>query len=112
MLAPVSIWFQRKNTGDFSVTISFTDDGFTLQVSDKYANDTYEKTFYLETFDEVMSYLETLSYQVLNDHDSIHPFTYFQYTIPNFPSVLMDVHKLRNDTMYNRFTSALEFHFL
>ena len=111
-MAPVSLWFQRKNTGDFRVDIRLADDVFTIQVVDNYGTETYTNTFYLETFDEVMAYVETLCYQVLNDRDNDHPYTYFQYTVPNFPSVLMDVRKLRNNTMYDRFVSAMNFHFL
>jgi hypothetical protein len=112
MLGPISLWFQRKNTGDFHVTIRLTDDGFVVSVHDKYASDDYTSMIYLDSFEAVTDYVSTLCYQVLNDRDEQHAFTHFQYTVPNFPSVLMKVSELADDDVYQRFVDAMAFHFL
>ncbi len=112
MLGPVSLWFMRKNTGDFQVSIRLTDDGFTVVVNDNYKTEKYESTLYLDTFEEVADYVSTLCYQVLNDRDEEHAFTYFQYTVPNFPSVLLKLPDLNDEDVYQQFADAMAFHFL
>lgn len=112
MATPISIWFQRKDTGDFRVTIRATEHGFDVRVNDMYGKDWYENYFQVETYDEVVRYLDTVCNQVLNDRDAEHPFTYVQYTVPNFPSVIAEVKKLRDDGFYQGFCEAMEFHYL
>ena len=111
MSSPITLWFQRKDTGDFRVSIRATNDGFTIRVNDMYNSDWYENTIHMETYDEVVAYVNAVCNQVLNDRDTLHPFTSFQYTIPNFPSVIAEVKRLRNDGFYERFCEAMEFHF-
>lgn len=110
MSAPVSLWFQRKNTGDFYVTIRLTADGFTVRVNDTYQTENYDNTVCLESLTDVYNYIEILCNQVLNDSDPNHPFTYFQYSVPNFPSVLEEVSKLNDEDFYGRFCDAVDFY--
>jgi hypothetical protein len=110
MSGTVSLWFQRAKNGDFNVNIRLTAAGFIVRVQDLYSSENYENNVTLETLDDVYRYVEILCNQVLNDSDPNHPFTYFQYSVPNFPSVLEKVEKLRDEEFYGRFCDALDFY--
>jgi hypothetical protein len=110
MSSPITLWFQRKNTGDFRVTIRLDKNGFAVNVLDMYQNDTYENNVTLETLDDLYRYIEILCGQVLNDRDPHNPFTHFQYCVPNFPCVIDSIDMLNDEEFYGRFCEAVDFY--
>ena len=112
MSAPVHIWLTRNKVGDFKVSVQATEDGFHVRVRDDNAEDRYMSEFDLETFDQLITYLDTLCHQALNDKDQLTPFTHFQYCIPNFPTVIAPLRDLADDEFYGRFSDAMSFYYL
>jgi hypothetical protein len=110
--ATVSVFYQREGEEDFVIKIRSVADGYRIQVTDRDGRDAIENEFVFTNLYHLTEYLKTLHESILDDHDTEHPFTYFQYAIPFYPSVIIPIPFLQNhNSSYRRFHSALELFF-
>ena len=106
----VMLWFQRNTAGDFRVNIWRNPvGGYRIMASEEYPNRLINETV-VDTYEEVCEYIDTLCRSTLMDRDHRHPITHFQYSIPNFPDVLVPIAQLCNETFYATFCDTLDYH--
>jgi len=105
----VRLYFMRAS-GDFVVDLVSVDRAYKIDVKDTTADDPYQATATVATYQDLVLYLDTLFQQVMNDLDCTAPFLHFQYNICPFPTVLMPIQSL-NPIRYARFMNALHYHF-
>ena len=108
----VRIWYQRES-GDFKVAIASEADGYRVTVIERDERDPQDSYDYVfEDFDQVVNYLHRLNRLITDDQDRDSPFTYFQYSIPYFPSVLVSLPTLQQKKgHFGHFVNALKFYF-
>jgi hypothetical protein len=103
------LWFQRAR-GDFRVLISRnTAGGYTITASEDYPS-RYINEMYIHTYEEVCEYIDTLCRSTMMDRDDTNPITHFQYSVPNFPDVVVPIAQLSSPTFYNTFCETLDYH--
>lgn len=109
----VVLFYQRESgaDNDFIVRIYREEDGYSIDVKEKDSRDPSHTQHFFEDLDQVLNYVSLLTYQVLNDEDAQNPFTYLQYSIPFFPSVVLPIKNLRKSAVYERLEQALDFYF-
>jgi hypothetical protein len=106
----VMFWFQRANVGDFRVLISRnTEGGYRITSTEDYPS-RYVNEQYVDTYDEVCEYIDTLCRSTLMDCDMDYPITHFQYSVPNFPDVVVPIAQLGNETFYTTFCETIDYH--
>jgi hypothetical protein len=108
----VCLWYQRENQNDFVVKIRSVADGYSIQVTDRDRRDAIENEFVFTNFEHLTEYLKTLHESILDDQDAAHPFAFFQYAIPFYPSIIIPIDYLHSHNRpYERFQDALELFF-
>jgi hypothetical protein len=108
----VSIFYQRLGEADFIIKIRSVADGYRIQVTDDDGRDAIENEFVFTDLYHLTEYLKTLHEAILDDQDTDHPFTYFQYAIPFYPSIIIPIdYLLRHGRAYERFHESLELFF-
>jgi hypothetical protein len=109
----VMLVFQRANgLNDFVVYINAVESEYTVRAIERDNRDPYEKTTNLPTYEALSDYVDCLINQVTDDRDQENPFTYFQYHIPMFPSILIPIDDLREDSAaYNTFVKSFDLYF-
>jgi hypothetical protein len=108
----VSLWYQRVNQDDFIVKIRSLADGYRIQVTDRDGRDAIENEHLFTNFEHLSEYLKTLHEAILDDQDTDHPFAFFQYAIPFYPSIIIPIkYLLSRSRPYERFQEALELFF-
>lgn len=85
------------------IAIKQTGTSFSAQIS--------QKTYNLESYSELESYLYGICDNVLNDANEHNPFTLFHYKVSESISQIMDVQKLRNRYVYRTFLDMVGWHF-
>jgi hypothetical protein len=105
--------FQRtEGLNDFVVYVKSSRTGYTVKVVERDERDPYEKIIELPTYQALTDYVDCLINQVTDDRDFENPFAYLQYNIPMFPSILLSVDDLREDSVaYNNFVAAFDLYF-
>jgi hypothetical protein len=110
--ATVSVFYQRLGEEDFVIRIRSVADGYRILVTDRDERDAIENEYVFTNFEHLTEYLKTLHESILDDQDTEHPFTHFQYAIPFYPSVIISIPFLQNhNRAYERFHEALELFF-
>lgn len=105
----VSVWYQRKGQEDFIIKIRSVADGYRILVTDRDGRDAMENEFVFTDLYHLTDYLKTLHETILDDQDTEHPFSHFQYAIPFYPSVIIPIeYLLSHSRPYERFHDALE----
>ena len=108
----VSLWYQRQSAGDFTVRIRLDKQGYKVLVVDEDERDPVNNEHVFDDIEHLMEYLCMLHQVILNDHDTDHFYTHFQYAIPFFPSTIVPISYLRNHPdHYQMFLSAAELFF-
>jgi hypothetical protein len=105
----VMLWFQRNRIGDFRVNIRRLADGYSITATEEYPS-RHTNQMTVDTYDEVCEYIDTLCRSTLMDRDPENPILHFQYSIPNFPDVVVPIAQLRNQAFYNTFCETLDYH--
>lgn len=104
------LWFQRNTAGDFRVNIWRNPaGGYRITTTEEYPSRLVNERL-VDTYDEVCEYIDTLCRSTLMDRDHRHPITHFQYSIPNFPDVVVPIVQLRNESFYSTFCETLDYH--
>jgi len=110
--ATVSVFYQRSGEEDFVIKMRSVADGYRIQVTDRDDRDAIENEYVFTNFEHLSEYLKTLHESILDDQDTEHPFTHFQYAIPFYPSIIIPInYLLRYSRPYERFQEALELFF-
>ena len=110
--ATVSVFYQRLGEEDFIVRIRSVADGYRILVTDRDGRDAIENEYVFTDLEHLTEYLKTLHESILDDQDTDHPFTHFQYAIPFYPSVIIPIdYLLSHSKPYERFHEALELFF-
>lgn len=108
----VSLWYQREKAGDFTVAIRYDGEGYKVRVVDEDERDPVYNEHMFTDVKHLIEYLCMLHQVVLNDHDTDHFYTHFQYAIPFFPSAIVPMSYLRNHVdHYEGFLRATELFF-
>ena len=108
----VGIWLARETIGDFRISLRATSYGeYRVGITEQDERDPYKIEHVFQTYEAASRYIDILIGQALTDCDEAHPFKYFQYSIPFFPTIIMPFQNIRHKNIYRAFASAVDFYF-
>ena len=112
MPSNIILWLMRSFEGnensDATLEIKKTSTGFTAQFIDKVlkCNDTMHFT----SMNDLLTYIDIFTLNVLADRDATKPFRTIQYIIPGFPATVINRWDLNRDRSYNLFCDTVKFY--
>ena len=103
---------RQSGTDDFSVTIELDEEGYKVTVKEQDERDPYRMNRVFHSYEALSDYVDALINLALDDRDVNNPFSYFQYNIPLFPSIVVPLEDLREEGVaYTNFVNSFDVFF-